>query len=387
MPRILPAAASILALGLTSIVAAQHGPAKVAAQDSVPAKKIMPAAPSATRAAAAKEAERPMLRIGDRAPQPMLAEILKGDTDFKTFPKGKVTVMEFWATWCGPCKSGMPHLSELQAEYADRGVTIIGVTREEPGVVKTFLGKPEWDAKTRYTMALDQDSKTNEAYMKAARRSGIPCAFVVDQKGRVAWIGHPMSMDEPLAKIVAEDWDIKEARTEFERAAKAQQMMRAISTSLREARRTGDYNDAMRQINKGIELMPGDSSLQMMKFETMIGPIGDPTGYDLGWDLFKANKGNAMMLNRIAWYVLDDDAVKDRNLDFALLVAKAANDAAGGSDAAILDTLARAYFELGEFDTAIRYQKKAIERAEGGMTTELESTLDQYEAAAKNRSA
>lgn len=379
-------ASSVLLLGIGSMALAQHGPAKVAGQDSVPAVRIKPAKAPAGGAQPAVEA-RKILRIGDKAPKPQLAEILKGDKDFEPFPEGKVTVMEFWATWCGPCRAGMPHISELQAKYADKGLTIIGVSREEPKVVKDFLAKPEWDKKTSYTMALDDDSKTNNAYMKAANRNGIPCAFVVDQEGRVAWIGHPMSMDGPLDRIIEGKWDVAKARSDFENAEKAQQMMRQVSLSMRDAQKTGDYADAIKTIDRAMQQLPDNPDLEMMKFRLLVGPVADPSGYDIGWKLMKTNRDNAMMLNSLAWYVLDDPAVGQRDLQFALTTAKAANEAAGGSNAAILDTLARAYFDQGDIDTAIKYQKKAVEKADDAMADDLAEVLKKYEAAASRQPA
>ena len=386
MPRPLQiVASSVLVLGLGSVTLAQHGPAKVAAQDSVPAKKIVPAK---TPAKAAKQDEKmKLLRIGDQAPMPHLAEILKGNTDFKAFPEGKVTVMEFWATWCGPCRAGMPHISELQKKYADQGLTIIGVSREQPKVVKDFLAKPEWKEKTQYTMALDDDSQTNNAYMKAARQNGIPCAFVVDQEGRVAWIGPPARMDEPLAKIVDGKWDVSKARAEFDQAEMAKQVMRQVSMSMREGQRSGDYTDTIKTLDRAMQQLPDNSDLETMKFRLLVGPVDDQSGYELGWKLLKANRDDSMMLNSIAWYVLDDPAVKNRDLDFAMATAKAANEAAGGNNAAILDTLARAYFEMGDMGSAIKFQKKAVDKADGRMVDQMTEVLEQYRKAASKQPA
>ena len=386
MPRPLQiVASSVLVLGLGSITLAQHGPAKVAAQDNVPARKLVPAKDPADQT---REAERmKLLRIGDKAPMPHLAEILKGNTDFVAFPEGKVTVMEFWATWCGPCRVGMPHISELQKRHADQGLTIIGVSREKPEVVKQFLAKPEWEQKTQYTMALDDDSKTNNAYMKAARQTGIPCAFVVDQEGRVAWIGHPMRMDEPLAKIIDGKWDVAKARAEFDEAERAKQMMRQVNLSMREGQRSGDYTETLKTLDRAMTQLPDNSDLQMMKFRLMVGPVDDPTGYELGWKLLKANRSDSMMLNRIAWYVLDDPAVENRDLGFAMSVAKAANEAAGGNNAAVLDTLARAYFEKGDLGSAVKYQKKAVDKADGQMKEQMTEVLEQYRKASTKQPA
>ena len=89
------------------------------------------------------------------------------------------------------------------------------------------------------------------------------------------------------------------------------------------------------------------------------------------------------MLNSIAWYVLDDASVKNRDLEFAMAVAKAANETSGGEDAAILDTLARAYFETGDLGRAIEIQEKAVERApEGPMAEGIKEALERYRKAA-----
>ncbi|MDE0887970.1 MAG: redoxin domain-containing protein [Phycisphaerales bacterium] len=324
------------------------------------------------------------LTIGDQAPKPNLQKILKGNTDFEGFTPGKVTVMEFWATWCGPCKAGMPHLSELQKEYKDQGVDIIGVSNEKLALVESFIAKPQWDKKTNYTIAVDRDGATNNAYMKAAKRSGIPCAFVVDGEGKVAWIGHPMSMDEPLKKIVAGDWDRDKFRTGYEKSQKAGRMMGDVRRAMRNAQSSKNYGPAMKMLNAAIAEMPDDANLKMMKFETMIGPMNDSEGYQTGWEILKANRDNAMMMNAIAWYTLDDAAVTDRDYEFAMAAAKAAEAASGGTNPAILDTLARAYYEMGNFDMAVKVQKKAVEKAgDDAMGESIRTQLKKYEAAAK----
>lgn len=117
-------------------------------------------------------------------------------------------MVEFWATWCGPCLAGMPHLSDLQAEYADRNVTVIGFTSRD------LLGKPDHSEmgvtdfvhgrgkRFNYTFAYADDGATADAWMTAAGREGIPCTFVVDQAGKIADIGHPMYLPAVLPKVV-----------------------------------------------------------------------------------------------------------------------------------------------------------------------------------------
>ncbi len=376
-------AAASLAFAAGAI--AQHAPAIVGQEKPSRAIEGEQIAAMPQPVPEAQDAKKPRtLTIGDSAPRPNVQKILKGNTDFDGFTPGKVTVMEFWATWCGPCKAGMPHLSELQKEYKEQGVDIIGVSNEKLAVVESFIEQPQWDKKTGYTIAVDRDGATNAAYMKAAKRNGIPCAFVVDGEGKVAWIGHPMSMDEPLKKIVAGKWDRDKFRGDYEKSQQAGRMMTEVRRSMRNASRSGDYREAMKLLDAAIAKMPDDPGLQMMKFQTMIGPMNDPEGYQTGWAILKANRDNAMMMNAIAWYTLDDAAVSDRDYEFAMAAAKAAEAASGGTNAAILDTLARAYYEMGDFDMAVKVQKKAVEKSDDdAMGASIREQLEKYQAAAK----
>ncbi len=188
MPLLALPAASIL---LISAATAPPAPPK----PSIPATPLVPAAtrpepPAATDAA--------RLRIGDPAPPIEVSDWVRGEA-FGGFEPGKVTVVEFWATWCGPCRTSMPHLTELQQAYEDRGVRILGISDEPREKVASFLETPEWQEKARYTLGTDPDRSSHRDYMQATGQRGIPTAFIVDAAGEVAWIGHPMVMDEGVA--------------------------------------------------------------------------------------------------------------------------------------------------------------------------------------------
>jgi thiol-disulfide isomerase/thioredoxin len=149
----------------------------------------------------------PMLKVGDKAPPLTATKWLQG-AEVKEFAPGKVYVVEFWATWCGPCIVMMPHMGELQREYKERGVTFIGFTAKDPSnsLEKVQAMVEKRGPKLGYTFAYADNRETYNAWMRAAGRSGIPCCFVVDQAGKVAYIGHPMYLDTVLPKVIAGKW-------------------------------------------------------------------------------------------------------------------------------------------------------------------------------------
>ncbi|HRP61978.1 MAG TPA: redoxin domain-containing protein [Phycisphaerales bacterium] len=338
--------------------------------------------------ALAQQDEQKTLTIGDKAPTLDVAHWLKGE-EVTEFEEGKVYVVEFWATWCGPCLMGMPHLSEMQEKFADYGVTILGISDEKLQTVVNFLLKKDnegtqWNEKTRYTLATDPDRSVFNDYMLAAGQRGIPTAFIVGKDGHIEWIGHPMVMDEPLRAIVDGEWNRAEFKTKFSEQQKADLKTAAAQRRLMAAQREKDWPTFLAVIDEMIEENPMQPGLKVHRFVIMLTEMDQPAeAYAYGATVVEEGWDNPWMLNHIAWMVVDDGRVKQRDLDFAMKAAKRASSLTDDENAAILDTLARVYFEKGDIENAIKWQRKAVEHADGDMAAELRDNLTRYEAAKK----
>lgn len=108
--------------------------------------------------------------------------------------KGKAYVLEFWATWCPPCRTSIPHLNEVYKKYKDKGLEIIGVTKEDRQTVRNF----EKNIPIEYTVAHDTYGKLNDEF----QIKGIPHAMIVDKSGKIVWEGHPMRLPESQLETV-----------------------------------------------------------------------------------------------------------------------------------------------------------------------------------------
>ena len=105
--------------------------------------------------------------------------------------KGKVVLVNFWATWCPPCRKEMPDLQALYDKYKEQGFVVLSISDEEPAKVQPFIT----ERKITYPVLLDPGRKVNEEFQV----EGIPKSFVYDRQG----------------KLVAQSIDMR-TRTQFE---------------------------------------------------------------------------------------------------------------------------------------------------------------------------
>lgn len=327
------------------------------------------------------------LTIGSEAPALDIEHwVSSRDGEFSEvteFESGKVYVVEFWATWCGPCISSMPHLVEIQNEYASKGVQIISVSREDLETVEKFLDRkvrkrgdsdPDAEPMTyaeltgQYCLTTDPDGSVNEDYMKAAGQTGIPCCFIVGKTGLIEWIGHPIRMDDALAGVVDDSWDREAFAAEFAAKAEAKAKFTALLKEASGLADDGEYVTAFDKIEAFAETLPADDR-NRSRLNRFMNSIAIKAGGDLLTKTMNSvvDSKNPMQSLTFSTQILREvgpDEKLDKGLEAALL---------GATDKAIelsdegrlrsmaIFTRARALLRLERFDESAETLKKAME--------------------------
>lgn len=178
-------------------------------------------------AAASLTASAATLSIGDAAPELKASKWVKGAPVAK-LAADQTYVVEFWATWCGPCRVSIPHLTEMAHKFTN--VTFIGMDVFERGnnkdaTVAKFV--ESMGDKMDYHVAMDtEDGFMAKDWMEAAGQNGIPAAFLVHQ-GKIVWIGHPMGgLDRTIEEVAAGKFDLEKAKKRTEAMQKVEAFYR-----------------------------------------------------------------------------------------------------------------------------------------------------------------
>ncbi len=116
--------------------------------------------------------------LGSAAPAFSLPD-LDGKTVSLADFKGKVIILDFWATWCPPCRAEVPDFVRLQSKYRDKGLAVVGLSMDAGGVKDVRPFAEEFNV--NYTMLIAKDETAN-AYGGIV---GIPTTFVLDRQGRI----------------------------------------------------------------------------------------------------------------------------------------------------------------------------------------------------------
>ena len=312
------------------------------------------------------------LDVGSDAPPALFngAKVISG-AEPTAFEEGKTYVVEFWATWCPPCRKSIPHLNDLAKSLKRKGVTIIGVSDESPDVVSKFVKKQ--GSGMSYTVISDPNKAYNKAWMQAAKQKGIPTAFIVGPTGRIAFIGHPMEPSfERVLRLCAD------GKYDPVLYGKAQPFMEGAEKSIQ----VRDWQMAHRQLDTAIEIDPWVfSDLMQRKYKLMAinqGREDDAREYLMTQIDVYSDKPD--VLADIARMASSDPDLKQPDMELAEMAVAALARAKGDKNPEVLSVVALVAYKKGDIDGAVKNQFQAWMAAAPDFKPDYKTTLDRYKS-------
>ncbi|NUQ66723.1 MAG: redoxin family protein [Phycisphaerales bacterium] len=398
-------AALVLASTASAALAAQPQPTTIEPDtqpESVPATPTPQppdAQPDSPTPGNAAPPTLPPLVMGDAAPRIAPEKWING-APIEAFEPGRVYLVEFWATWCEPCRDSIPLLVRLQKRYKD-ALTVVGVsvwektTREFSLPDDIFIDRVRRFVDDRreamaFTVAYDGvEGEMASTWMAAARRVSIPSVFIVDQAGRIAWIGNPHQppgeMESVLGQVIDKTWDIAQGAEALRLREETTRKGNALAKKFTQAMEKHDFREVERLTDEMITLDAARfGQVAAVNLEILLTQTRET---DKAYAFARrvsagplASNPNA--LNDMAWTIVTAHGVERRDTDLALSLARTACDLSLHQDGRILDTLARVHAERGEFKEAYEAATQAVAQlpADTPETTreEISSRQEQY---------
>ncbi len=311
--------------------------------------------------------EQKYLLPGDKAPELKVAKYYQG-TEIKKFETGKVYVVEFWATWCGPCIETIPHLNDLSVKQKGKAEFIgVNIWDEEEGQderIKAFVEKMK--DKMTYPVAVDTtEMHMTSKWMEASLSDGIPTAFIVNQEGKIAWVGHPMDIEKPLQEVIDKKFDIKAARDTREVEVKKAIEMNKLYAKVNEAKELyaqGKKEESLKildELAKSETDISGDAKITKI---TLLATDNIPAAKEA---IEKLASGEFSDQANLAFFTIEQATGEKGNKELAVftadqLVAKAKKD-----DPIILYYIAPAYSVTKDHKKALAVLERALKAFDG----------------------
>lgn len=295
--------------------------------------------------------------LGGIAPKLEVGKWIKGNP-VDTFQLGRIYVLEFWATWCGPCVESIPHISRLSKKYQDKAEFIgISVYERNTDNVEPFVKKMSSDIK--YSIVVDkQESNTarkgymTETYLDALKIGGIPATIVIGKTGLVEWVGSPMDVESILEKMVQGNWSLSQNILRINAQPKLDSIGNAV-TSLT------NWTELTNKIEAEFPYLSADSLILSFKYNFFF-QNGDNSNYIKsviqyiekydpkvnpnfinfhGWQIFKLSSNKEELKTAAKWF--ESKAIMENNYY-------------------LLDTYANLLYKAGDVTKALGIQKKSL---------------------------
>ncbi len=334
----------------------------------------------------ALQAEVTKLTIGAPAPKLRAGQWIQGEPVLQ-FDSNHIYIVEFWATWCGPCIASIPHLNELAQKFKDKGAIVIGQdVLDKDDAVLPFVKK--MGDKMAYRVALDDKTQDPDGFMgvqwwkRKVENHSIPAAVIINKAGRVAWIGHPMELNEKLIEdVLADKFDIGKFAAQREQEQRANQELTDMQEKLFSAINEKRWTEASSALDELLNKFPRfHDGFTTWRFKILLGQKKFADAWDFADAYSNAHPTNALRQNDLAWAIVAPQTMEQRNLDLAQKLAERANQAAQGKQASFLDTLARVQFMNGKRTEAIETEQKALDAAPPNEKARAQESLASYES-------
>lgn len=248
----------------------------------------------------------------------------------------QVVLVEHWATWCGPCRVEMPHLTELQAEHRNQ-LVVVGISDEPTPTVEPFVRRNAH--LMEYTVAAAPPSALS-AWTTLSGADSIPYSYLV-KGGQILWHGHPAGLGGVLPRVLDGSWTVALAKAYAELPTIPAAYVSALDLAGIDAARAAAQ------------------------------PLLDSPGF------------GADVKNELSWGILTEIPEDKRDLDLAVALAEQATAELNHESWAQEDTLGLAYYLNGQVPQAIEAQSRAVELCEAAQAglpcAELKDRLGRFE--------
>lgn len=321
-----------------------------------------------------------VLKVGDDAPELRVSSWAQGQA-VKEFEGDKVYIVEFWASWCGPCITSIPHLDEISKRHQDEGLVVIGQNLgEDAAKVSAFVKKMA--EKMSYRVAVDDPTNGGwmaKQWLAAAGKNGIPCAFVVNKAGKIAYIGHPMRLNDAMLVNMLAEPSTKAAEGASAATAPSKESLALAERAANEIR-TGKLDEAEATMARLQDnLAAGHSHIAgLLELQLLLARDQADDAIELSKLLKEDFPDHPELLASVAAHLISQPEPSAALLKAAENLAKPLSSSAGSAQGPALATLARIAFLSGEKDRAVELQTSALSLLAPDQQTAAKSALETY---------